>query len=138
MKEYKFVKEFGEGVKRIYREMDEANLPSPTFKKQAFMTIATIKNNLLESKLQNDSNVEPHAEPLNEPHAEPLGNIIDLIAQKIGQNKRISKAQLAKDLGVSISTIKRALKKSNIEFIGTSRDGHWEIISDDSNKNDNQ
>ncbi len=47
MKEYKFVKEFGEGVKRIYREMDEANLPSPTFKKQAFMTIATIKNNFI-------------------------------------------------------------------------------------------
>ena len=47
MKEYKFVKEFGEGVKRIYREMNEANLPSPTFKKQAFMTIATIKKILL-------------------------------------------------------------------------------------------
>ena len=43
MKEYKFVKEFGEGVKRIYHEMDEANLPKPTYKKQAFMTIATIK-----------------------------------------------------------------------------------------------
>jgi hypothetical protein len=25
MKEYKFAKEFGEGVKRIYREMDETN-----------------------------------------------------------------------------------------------------------------
>ena len=126
MKEYKFVKEFGEGVKRIYREMDEANLPNPIFKKQVFMTIATIKNNLIESKLKSDSHVEPHAEP--------LGNIINLITEKIGQNDRISKAQLAKDLGVSISTIKRAVKKSNIEFIGNSKNGHWEIIFDEPNK----
>ncbi len=138
MKEYKFVKEFGEGVKRIYKEMDEANLPSPTFKKQAFMTIATIKNNLLESKSKNVTHVESHAEPLNEPLNEPHGSIINLIREKIRQNDRISKAQLAKDLGVSISTIKRALKKSNIEFIGNSKDGHWEIISDDPNKNNDQ
>lgn len=33
MKEYEFVKEFGEGVKRIYREMKETSLPKPTFKR---------------------------------------------------------------------------------------------------------
>ena len=44
MKAYEFVKEFGEGVKRICREMHEAGLPEPMFKKSDFMIYATLKN----------------------------------------------------------------------------------------------
>ena len=61
MKEYKFVKEFGEGVKRIYKEMSDAKLADPIFKKQDFMTIATIKNQPLDF---NDYYAEPQNEPL--------------------------------------------------------------------------
>lgn len=64
MKEYKFVKEFGEGVKRIYKEMSDAKLADPIFKKQDFMTIATIKNQPLDF---NDYYAEPQNEPQNEP-----------------------------------------------------------------------
>jgi predicted HTH transcriptional regulator len=37
------VKEFGEGVDRMYREMEEAGCPAPEFKQQDFMVYATIR-----------------------------------------------------------------------------------------------
>ena len=40
---YKLVKEFGEGVDRMYREMEEAGCPAPEFKQQDFMVYATIR-----------------------------------------------------------------------------------------------
>lgn len=42
--EYEYVREFGEGVDRMYREMEEAGLPEPEYKTVAFMVHATIKN----------------------------------------------------------------------------------------------
>ena len=39
-----YVREFGEGVDRMYREMEEAGLPEPEYKTVAFMVHATIKN----------------------------------------------------------------------------------------------
>ena len=42
--EYEYVREFGEGVDRMYREMEEADLPEPEYKTVAFIVHATIKN----------------------------------------------------------------------------------------------
>ena len=41
---YEYVKEFGEGVDRMYREMEYAGLPDPEYKVSNFMLCATIKN----------------------------------------------------------------------------------------------
>lgn len=38
------MKEFGEGVDRIYRDMAEAGLPEPEYKQSEFMLYATLKN----------------------------------------------------------------------------------------------
>lgn len=42
--EYKYVREFGEGIDRMYLEMEQAGLPEPQYQTQAFMLHATIKN----------------------------------------------------------------------------------------------
>ncbi|MCD8049051.1 MAG: putative DNA binding domain-containing protein [Clostridia bacterium] len=42
--EYEYVKEFGEGVDRMYREMSEAELPEPEYRTVEFMVFATLKN----------------------------------------------------------------------------------------------
>lgn len=42
--EYDFVKELGEGVDRVYREMAEAGLPEPEYKQSEFMLYAMLKN----------------------------------------------------------------------------------------------
>ena len=57
--EYEYVREFGEGVDRMYREMEEAGLPEPEYKTVAFMVHATIKNKkyLVDAKATNNQNV---------------------------------------------------------------------------------
>ena len=42
--EYEYVKEFGEGVDRMFREMEAAGLPDPEYRTVEFMVYATIKN----------------------------------------------------------------------------------------------
>lgn len=41
--EYEYVKEFGEGVDRMYREMEAAGLPEPEYRTVEFMLYATLK-----------------------------------------------------------------------------------------------
>ena len=43
MRNHKLVKEFGEGVDRMYREMEEAGLPAPEYRQNEFMVYATIR-----------------------------------------------------------------------------------------------
>lgn len=42
--EYEYVKEFGEGVDRMYREMEAAGLPEPVYRPVEFMLHAAIRN----------------------------------------------------------------------------------------------
>ena len=52
--EYEYVREFGEGIDRMFFEMKQAGLPEPEYRTEAFMVYATIKNKkFLERKLDN-------------------------------------------------------------------------------------
>lgn len=62
----------------------------------------------------------------DEPQNEPQKSIFEFIMEEIANNPSISKTKLAEDCGVSLSTIKRVLKKNGIVFIGSSKSGHWE------------
>lgn len=44
--EYDYVQEFGEGVDRMYKEMEKTDLPAPEYRDVAFMLNATIRNGL--------------------------------------------------------------------------------------------
>lgn len=44
LREYDYVKEFGEGVDRMFREMQAVGLPEPEYRMVEFMLYATIKN----------------------------------------------------------------------------------------------
>ena len=44
LNEYDLVKEFGEGVDRIYRDMSEAGLPDPVYRQSEFMLYAELRN----------------------------------------------------------------------------------------------
>ena len=44
LNEYDLVKEFGEGVDRIYRDMEAAGLPEPEYKQSVLMLSARLKN----------------------------------------------------------------------------------------------
>jgi ATP-dependent DNA helicase RecG len=51
LKDYKYVKEFGEGVDRIYSEMTEMGLPEPEYKTVSFMTSVTVKNGTITDRM---------------------------------------------------------------------------------------
>lgn len=48
MREYKLVKEFGEGVDRMFREMAEADNPTPEYKQVEFMVKVQLNSSLRE------------------------------------------------------------------------------------------
>lgn len=43
LRDYKFIRELGEGVDRMYREMLEAGLPAPEYRIEGFMTVLTVR-----------------------------------------------------------------------------------------------
>lgn len=56
MKEYEFIREFGEGIDRMYRELEEGGWPNPIFKQDDFMFRACLIANPLVSSDPNDPN----------------------------------------------------------------------------------
>lgn len=99
--EYEYVREFGEGVDRMYREMEEAGLPEPEYKTVAFMVHATIKNKkyLVDAKATNNQNV---AQDVVQEHIKTLAEII--IAE-IHKNEKVTREQIAEKAGVSKKTV---------------------------------
>ena len=55
LQEYDYVKEFGEGVDRMFKEMADAGLPAPEYSDNAFMLNATIRNGELNGELNDDN-----------------------------------------------------------------------------------
>jgi ATP-dependent DNA helicase RecG len=50
LKDYKYVKDFGEGVDRMCREMEAQGLPKPEYRQDAFILKAIVKNSGFGSK----------------------------------------------------------------------------------------
>ena len=135
--EYEYVREFGEGVDRMYREMEEAGLPEPEYKTVAFMVHATIKNkkylggvNASEQSVDNtsnatDSNVPKHQ---NEALDEALETKIVMLMKA---KSKIRQTEIAQELKVSRATIQRAIQvlvdKHVIERVGGKRYGSWQV-----------
>ena len=98
--EYEYVREFGESVDRMYREMEEAGLPEPEYKTVAFMVHATIKNKkyLVEAKATNNQNVaQDVAQDVAQEHIKTLA--------EIRKNEKVTREQIAEKAGVSKKTI---------------------------------
>ena len=57
------VKEFGEGVDRMYREMEDAGLPDPEYHVSSFMLCATLKNQKWVTTHQQAGHVTPQVAP---------------------------------------------------------------------------
>lgn len=101
--------------------MDEANLPKPTFKKQDFMTIATIRNNFIEDNV-------PKNVPINVPKKVTKktsdGQCLDIIIAAIIDNPNITRDELAAIIGKSIKTVQRIISSSGIiKHVGPLKSG---------------
>lgn len=73
--EYEYVREFGEGVDRMYLEMKEAGLPEPEYHTEAFMVYATIRNK------NSQATSMPQVQPQVEPQVQPQDEIVMKVLQ---------------------------------------------------------
>lgn len=103
--EYKFVKEFGEGVDRLYREMEAAGLPEPEYRTVEFMLYATIKNHRW---------VESHKKATGQDTGQDTGQATGQVTGQINTVEQ-KKAELLRFCSVPRS------RKEMQEFLGLTR-----------------
>ncbi len=119
LKTYHFVKEFGEGVDRIYREQEANGASSLSFRTDEFILKITVP--------KVTEKVTEKAASLNEKLTENKIRIIKCIAE----NPYISRSELSKCLNVSEHTISRninAMRGKYLRRVGPDKGGFWEII----------
>lgn len=121
MRSYKLVKEFGEGVDRMFREMAEAGLPAPEYRQNEFMVYATIrqaKDTAEQVAGNGDVNGDDKVnDSRNDSRNDSLSDSVNSTYQTIKANPGIQRKRIAELTGKSIPTIDRhiaLLAKSNI------------------------
>lgn len=72
------------------------------------------------------------ASKANVPQNVPQKSEIDVIKDAIRNNPKITRKELAECINKSIKTVQRLLQNDKtIEYVGSSKTGHWEIIDKD-------
>lgn len=102
MKEYEFIREFGEGVDRMYRELEEGGWPKPIFRQDDFMLRASL--------VANQSGSETSPDVPNDPNPIQMdlnGQILSIIES----NPSVSRRELAERLGISERRTRDILKE---------------------------
>ena len=150
MREYKLVKEFGEGVDRMFREMSEAGNPAPEYKQVEFMVKVRLNSalrdeNVTVQKDGQDENREKNrvkgtresgSDQKNDQKStkwpekwpEKVCQIIDVLEK----DQTITIAKLEALLGLGHTTLKKILREMQnenlIRRVGPDKGGHWEVI----------
>ena len=140
-KAYRFVKEFGEGVDRVCRELEANGTPCLSFHLDDFIlkiTVPKVTKRVIEKDVNvTEKVIKTHQEviekviekavALNEKLTENRISIIKLIIE----NPYISKSELSKHVGISENSISRnieAMRDKYLRRVGPNKGGFWEII----------
>lgn len=123
--QYEYVKEFGEGVDRMFNEMENAGLPDPEYTDNAFMLNVTIRNGVINEVIKDNN------EAINEVIKSTLNTNEQTVLELISDNPKITKPEMKEKTGLSMSTVERAIKslkeKGIIERVGSNKTGYWKI-----------
>lgn len=116
-----FIENYGTGIKRIHEAYPNNDIQSFLIDKRLwFRTVLPDLNYKKESLKDNVSQNVPQNVPQND---------LEKIIKSIKENPRITREELAAIIGKSVKTVARIIKDSKlINFVGSSKTGHWEII----------
>lgn len=155
LKAYHYVKEYGEGVDRIYRELEANGTPALSFHTDDFILkiivpkVAESELNRTEKVTEKIVKVAEKASMLAEKVAENRNNVTDklieratILGEKLTENRikilklmkenpYISRADLAKLTNLSETSIYRnieAMRGKYLRRVGPDKGGFWEII----------
>ena len=153
LKAYHYVKEYGEGVDRIYRELEANGTPVLSFRTDDFIlkiTVPKVAEKVAEKVTVNGEKVAENQSGVAEKVAENQGKLTEKLiekatslGEKLTQNRirilelmmedpYISRADLSKMLGISETSIYRnieAMRGKYLRRVGPDKGGFWEIIS---------
>ncbi len=152
LKAYKYVKEFGEGMDRIYRELTVNHTSEPKVHLDAFILKVTVNRNAVgvtEKVSENidrvSEKVSENADKVSEKNAEVLERILEK-AQTAGDvlsdnrisilrimiaNPYVTRPEIAKTLGISLKSVGAnvaAMRGKYLNRVGPDKGGFWEVI----------
>ena len=115
MRNHKLVKEFGEGVDRMFREMEEAGCPAPEYRQNGFMVYATIRQR--EGTVPTEKTTEKTTEKI-------LGFI--------SENPKVTTEELARLCGLTPDGVyyhtKHLREKGLLIREGGRKEGYWIVV----------
>ena len=119
-----FIEAWGRGIEKICRECDKSGNSYPVFDISdcGFM----VRFDALKSAL-----IDNVAQGVAQGVAQELTDMQKQILELIRNNPRISRSEIAENIGKSVKTIERRLGEMEnfVKFIGSGYSGHWEIVS---------
>ena len=150
LKAYKYVKEFGEGMDRIYRELNVNHTNAPKVHLDAFiLKISVCKNTykLIENETSVIEKTPDAIEKLIENRERLIEKLIEKFianGDKLTENRKrmlllmianpyISKEDLSKNIGISVAAISAnisIMRGKYLNRVGPDKGGFWEVIID--------
>ena len=126
MREYKLVKESGEGVDRMFREMAEAGNPAPEYKQVEFMVKVRLNSAL------RDENGTEQKDGKAEIREKSREKTVEKITHIIKENPTITIKELSLLLSLTRRGVEEQIKslkaKGIIRRVGPDKGGHWEVL----------
>jgi predicted HTH transcriptional regulator len=124
LQQYKLVKEFGEGVDRMFREMEQSGNHAPEYKQIEFMVKVRLNSNVKEQGSQTSSQRGSQRNSRT-----TSGRILNLLKQ----NPLLTREQMSVEIGISDRMIAKYLKdfqgKGILKRVGGKFGGQW-VIND--------
>ena len=130
LKVYHYVKEYGEGVDRIYRELEANGTSSLSFRTDDFILKITVPKVTEKVSVNVTENVTEKTTNTSQKTSQKTPQkIIELVRE----NPYISTSEMADVIGIDRRNIARNIKKLQdqgiIRRVGPDKGGFWEIIS---------
>lgn len=120
--ELQWVRELGEGVKRIYKEMEKAFLDPPIYTEPNFSVVLTLKNNIIMRRIRRDEEMRSIITPQM---WKELRYEEKIALQMAYMQRRVTTRDLSERIARSPNTAKKILKsledKNLLAWIGTSK-----------------
>ena len=115
--------ELGSGMRNTYKYTQLYSKQQPLFEEgDIFRTIIPLKR-IATQKVGVESDTH------DDTHCDTHDDTQEKIIRMIETNPKVSTADIAKELGLGIATVKRKIKKiPNISYVGSGNNGHWERV----------
>ena len=134
LRDYKIVKEFGEGVDRMYREMKEAGQPEPKYVQDDFILKATLQAKSLPNAERETTAEKTKEKPKKSQrnNSKKPENYQENIIQLIQEDPSITVIRLAKLLKKTPDSVRYQLRNLTthgiIKHEGPTKAGKWIIL----------